>query len=284
MSFSFKTLSHLFKWKADRTKTVGSTAYDIYSTTQTTPADAAAWFIVNVMNIGGDYPGTTGGVLPCIDIGIDPRDETRMLFRADCSFDSSISVAASPLDEPTAYEYDPEIFEEAYYIDKTPTTAKLARHTNNVPFSTLPTRQASIRNIKITKNVDATNTMATYDGWQDTVNQSSVTIEGLSHAARTLLVSKVGLSKSQTQNGVAFKVLSVELKYKKATWDQKFESLGVQELVSGSLRPITNADGQPISEPWPLQSSGAKAASQSDAGYEIVLKPYDQNASFTGII
>lgn len=284
-TFSSSAKTSAWTYKEDWAKTTGSTLYLITSDTATTPAAARAWFVANVASKGSDYPGTSGGVLPCTEIEIKAwqGDETRTAFAASLSFDNTRTVTSSPLSQPTEYETDAETFEEAYYVDKQSTPA-YARHTNGLRFAELPKRQTSIRSITITKNVAAANTMATYDALQDTVNQNSVTLDGVTYPARTLFVQKIALSKSMTANGTAYKVLTTVIKANKNTWDQKFESAGVLELVSGSLKAITNADGLAVSDPWPLQSTGAKAATLATAGYEIVLKPYTQSSSLAAII
>jgi hypothetical protein len=270
-TFTVKAVSSEWDVKQERGKTTGRTVYEVYASEPVTPLAAK---IGAGITVGSDYPETTGNVLPCVDVTCRAKDQTRMVFRVEANFDSSNEFLPNPLSEPTKYDYEPEGTEETFYKDETPGTAKLARHTNGIPFTELPKRQRSIRTISIEKNVATSNTMGTYDAFQDKVNDGSVTIDGVTYAARTLFIASVGLSSVKTTNGVQYKTLKVVIKGKRDTWDQKYESIGVQELANGELKQIVDPNGNPVQQPWPLTQNGAKAATQATEGFEIVLRPY----------
>lgn len=276
-TFTSKPQSDKWSVKYDLTKTTGKTVYLIYASEPTTPITAATWFLANVAHVGSNYPSAAGW-LPCREIDVQADDQTRMLFRAECGFDNSNQTVESPLSIPTAYEYDEETYEEAYFEDEDD-TPNYAKHTNGVPFSELPKRDNSVQVITVTKNVAATGTMATYGHLRRKVNSAAVSIDGDTFPERTVRVAKLSLSKTQTLNGVDFKTLTAVIKVKEDTWDQRFESLGLVEISTEGIDwPIVDADGHPVTEPWPLDADGAAKASRSDPGQEIVLKPYVSSA------
>ena len=268
MAFTVHPVSSEWSVKKDKDKTEGRTVYRIVSDSPTNPLAAAG--ATGLPAIGDAYPGSSS--LKCVEVSCDPEGQARLSFRYEASYDDSLNLEANPLFDPVKVSYGYETGEESYYKD---VENKAATTTAGEPFSELPSRQTAVLTLDIEKNVVSSTTFLAYDGLKQTVNGSAVGIDGVSFAAGTLFVAGISLSDVQQRNGVQYRTLKATLKAKKNGWNQKYESRGLYELSGGSLKRIADGDGAPVESPYPLTSSGTKAASASTAGAEIVLKPYE---------
>ena len=257
------------QWTLDEAsdgRITGKTVWQIKASEPSTPA--AARNAAGTLQRGDSPPGDTG--FPCVSRSCKVKDDTRTLFVLECSHDSQ--GFTSPLDEAAKISVSSESYEESYFKDKS-STPKYAVHTNKRPFDELPKRDRSIKVISWEKNVAASATDATYDPLRDTVNASSLTIDGVTYAAGKVRVFDLALSevKGDGESGT-YRTISAKLKVHPDGWDQKFESRGTVD-INGKRKQVA-ADASPNDEPWPLNSSGAFTSAMSDAGAEIVLTPY----------
>jgi hypothetical protein len=74
---------------------------------------------------------------------------------------------------------------------------------------------------------------------ENVVNSDAVTIKGQSRAPRTLLLRKVEFSDEQTaeDGDDKYRILVLELAYRKSTWVHKFPSAGFNQIVERRARP-----------------------------------------------
>jgi hypothetical protein len=274
-TFTVKPVTAEWSVDVEIAKTTGTTVYLVTASEPTSPYAAIA--ATGVPSLGDVYPGspTTGFfLLKCIKRGCRPVGQTRMVFKLECEYDNTVELSPNPLTEPTKISYGDETNEESYFKDRTTPTAKLAQTTAGEPFSELPKRQRSILVINYEKNVSASTNYSAYEGLRNKINSGTVTIDGRSYAAGTLLSSAPQLSEVKTRDAYTYRTLSGTIRANEDKWDQSFESRGLFEKVSGKLKPIADADGVPVEVPWPLNADGTKKAAASDTGEEIVLKPY----------
>lgn len=280
-TYTYKDVMAEWSFKTTITKTTGTTVHHVYASEPVSPAQVDTWFRDEVFSIGWQYPNASSASVLCREILTEPQDQTRMFFKVTAQYDNVTEVLEDPLGV-IGFEYDQESREETFYEDKTPVGDDgpfYARHTNGVPFKELPKRDSDIIVITLTVNVDDEKEFADYVTFLQKVNDADLTLESVVYAPRTVRVAKITLSKvQQAPNLTNFKTLVVTYKVKRDGWDQKYESLGLTAIEDGIDWPIVDASGHPIEEPWPLNEDGTAKATRSDAGFEIVLRPYDAEA------
>lgn len=86
----------------------------------------------------------------------------------------------------------------------------------------------------------------------------------------------------ETNGGVVLRYYKVtwEFEYRPDKWILPLLSTGYQELVGGSLRPIVNDEGEPVSEPQALDKYGA-AEPHPNPPHELTFYPHKQVAFTT---
>lgn len=259
-------------------KTTATVVYQVQASEPTTLAHAAALASAPTLTggvpmRGSTLPGAAG--VPCVRRAWKFADGTRTLIIATLEYDSTVSAVENPLDAPTQVSNTTEQTEEEYFADETTPTPVRAIHTNNLPFTELPTRQRAIRVFDVVKNVPHTMTDATFAALVNKVNDATLTIDGRVCPAETVWCAAADLSAIQTMNGVQYRTLRSTLKFKDSTWTRRIESRSLWKKGStpSKLIPITDADGHPINEPWPLDADG-NALTPNNPGFVIPLRPY----------
>lgn len=272
--------------KRTRTTLTDSLQWLVLSSEPVTKLQAEAGALaagVGVVGVGGDYPGTTGSFW-CTDAEVKPDDDTRCKWLYVANFDSSNVFSANPLTADPLVSVASESVEETYYEDKA-STPKLARHTNGIPFTELPKRDVDCDVITIEKNVATSVTNAALKPLRNKTNSDSVTIDGVTYAAGKLRITSTSITATKNENGTDFRTQTIVVKENPNGWKQKFESVGFKALISSKLQPIVDpATNQPVTNPWPLTSAGAAAATQATKGYEIELQPYAETTMSGTII
>ena len=277
------------EWTSEtsREKRSGTTVYLAFASEPSTPA-AAELAGGGIASIGTNYPGVVlPAYYPCVSRSAVAVNQTRMVFKVTCEFDSSqTGLDENPLNAPVKVSYDPESAEESYFKDTQTPTPKRAIMTSGEPFAELPVRDTGLLTITLEKNVAATTNYLTYEAFiKPKVNSGTVTIDGRGYAAGTLKTSAPKLSDVKELNGIKYRTLTTTLKANEAGWDQKFESRGLYAIEAGTLKRVmvTNAEGQeePSEVAMPLDEAGYEVP-PTTPGFEIVLKPYTA-AAFTAI-
>lgn len=272
------------KWQVttERSKKVGTTVYIVFDR-EGTVSPAQAEVAAGVPSIGDPYPDSSGN-FPCVKRTAVCTDEARQVCEVTCDYDSTQEVVADVLATPTRIEYSYEISAETYFKDRRSPNPYYAQYTNLLPFDQLPQRDGSTRVITITKVVASTTTLATYSDFDEVfTNSGSVTIDGVTYAAGTLKGTPPVLSAVQEQDGTLYRQLVTTLRYRKAGWNDKYESRGVFELAGGVLSRIADDDGVPVESTWPLNADGSKKSNPATPGAEIDLQPYP-SVSITSLL
>lgn len=182
----------------------------------------------------------------------------------------SVETIENPLARPTDYSYEDESVTEPYFRD---TDDAPVVNSAGDDFQDLPERERVVGNITITRNV-ATFNDATAQGYRDKINNADKTINGVTYLARVLRIRSWTATGPHEENDVTFWTETIKIGKRVDTWDDFFEDRGLNELEGGQPKPITDADGQAIQLPYPLDGSGAKKANATDAPAIITRKPY----------
>ena len=225
-----------------------------------------------IPSIGDAWDGT---LTTCLVIGRSVKhggDDDPLYYEVTIEYSSEQTgqEIENPLSRPTQYSYDDNIVQEPYFRD---TDDLPVTNSAGDDFAALPSRGASEGVIVVTRNVSSFNDL-TAESYRNTINSANKTINGVTYTARTLLIAGWSATGPHLENGVTFWTETIRIAKRAATWDDKFEDRGLNELSSGKPKPILDAKNQPITAPYPLNGSGAKRVNVTDAPAVITRKPY----------
>lgn len=108
------------------------------------------------------------------------------------------------------------------------------------------------------------------------VNSAAFSIDGVSFGIRQLRLS-VSSADKEYEGAATYYRVTYRFDVNSDTWDLKPASYGYYEWDSGTskMKPIVDAEGNPVSVPWPLDSSGVKIANPVTTSAAIMnFKPY----------
>lgn len=195
----------------------------------------------------------------------------------------SSDTTTPPLLRPLEFRGQPQSRTEAYDVDAAGNKCAM---TNGVYMEPLPQRDASDNVIVIEGNF-ATNDVAADDAIKHTINSTSVVVDGVTYAAKTLLLGPIAWRKTrEVINGVTYTYYrkTFELKVAAGGWDAvPVESRGYVDVNHQEI--WTDGEGHstaphpsgevawPVKEPWPLDDMGYAVTTLS-AGHTIELQPY----------
>jgi len=195
--------------------------------------------------------------------------------------DAEERQAANPLDRPVRITWDSENAQEFTTKDK---DDKPMLNSAGDPLE--PVEKDDIRwIISLTKN------FGSLPAWilstVNKVNESAITVSGLSLAARTTKVQRLHISEQQVDNDIPYYEVTVELAYKGSTWDVKRLDEGFN-VSSGDGRVSATdkikiqieddaGEFQDATEAIPLDGAGAVLASPTpDNAVYLTKKIYEE--------
>ncbi len=187
--------------------------------------------------------------------------------------DSDQVTIENPLARPTIYSYEDSLIQEPYFRDETTPNALPAVNSAGDDFTDLPLRDRSEGVIVITRNVASFSDTAA-EIYRNTVNSSSVSINGISYSAGTLRIIGWSANGPNEENGVTFDTETIRIAKRSAGWDDIYEDRGLHKLDSGKRVPILDGNNLAITVPYPLDGSGGAKTNPTDTPATITLKPY----------
>lgn len=194
--------------------------------------------------------------------------------------DAALEAAAAVITESDE-EYEEEYVED---VDDPPVPV---RNSAGEPFDRGPTRLAGVVVYTIQKYVDAT-TRNLIRAAKRTNNPDAVTINGLSHAANTLLLASATFD--DVPGSIAVWKATYKIKYRPGPygngWVDYVLNVGYSEMIDGERIDITQKDASdadvPVPKPWPLNGIGTKKATADADIDRLAFYPYPDGV-WTGI-
>lgn len=181
----------------------------------------------------------------------------------------------NPLDEPDSISWTWQEVTETYALDRSSPDPLPVVTSAGQPFRELPQREGFRLVANIRRNVASFDFSAALS-YQNAINSDTFTVDGVSVGVRQAKLNVVGVSEVKKKNGVSYRELTIQLKFR-GDWRDSFADRGTKQLVSGDLVPILAGDPpQPIDDDWPLDGSGAAKASSTDTPAVLTFKPYDE--------
>jgi hypothetical protein len=231
-----------------------------------------------------------GNVAALTSIDVDLHGNGDRQFEVLCEFDTTTGLSQdNPLDAPWGYNYTYQESTENYFIDRsdpngdTGTTNKPVVNSAGDAFQQFMTRENGMLAITITRNVSSYSPAA-LDVYKHTVNMAAVTIDGTQYAIGTLKLSPITATKNtvtlQDMTVVTYYAETLTLKARHEGWNQTVLDVGFNTLVGSKanntqkLQPIMDANGNPITKPWPLDGTGNAKPNATDTPANLTFSPY----------
>lgn len=192
------------------------------------------------------------------------------------------SFEPDPLDRPDEISGDFTTELRPFFQDLTSPTPKQVLASTGEPFDDLPQRYAGIFRFRVTGNRPTTTDVALWASYLGptaaSYNNSSVTIKGITFAAKSLLLLGAKFSEAK-ENHYEYQRWEWDLGVNVDTSDGweilKIDDRGYTFYDAGYYKPIVVGE-PPEKTPtsWPLDGSGGKKPNASDAPASLEFKPY----------
>lgn len=229
--------------------------------------------------VGDVHPSDAGSY--CVDVEIKRMSEgsaAPFIYEAACQYSSEtrlITVATSPLLRPWKYSGTTGSDTEDFLEDKTTPTPLQVVNSAWEPFDTLPQRLAKGMSVTVTRN-QGTSPAALLDVYDKTSNSGSVTIDGYSYPAKSLLMESINWEKV-TEDGTDYYTVTFSMKVRNGDWHMRVADRGYSQLDGSSQRlPIIDGTGAVVTKPWPLDGTGLKLPNADDDPAVLDFLPYSE--------
>jgi hypothetical protein len=176
----------------------------------------------------------------------------------------------NPLLRPALYEWD-AILSQKIAVKNLIATASYAQDaaiTNSAGFlfDPPPMIDDARRVLRVTRNEWPFNEQS-YAAFDNAVNL----YPWRGYAARTWKSLPIKATGPQRENGVDFWQVRYEFHYNKRTWDTVTLDAGFVEKVSSDFKQILDKNGDPVTQPWPLNGAGGKLTDPSSQASQKYL-------------
>jgi hypothetical protein len=242
--------------------------------------------------VAGDvFIDVAGNVAALTSIDVDLHGNGDRQFEVLCEFDTTVGGDNddNPLDQPWGYNYTYQESTENYFIDRsdpngdTGTANKPVVNSAGDAFQQFMTRENGMLVITLTRNVSSYSP-ANLDQYKHTVNMAPVTIDGTSYATGTLKLSPITATKNtvtlKNLTTVTYYAETLTFKARHEGWNQTVLDVGFHTLVgtksnnTQSIQPIVDANGTPVTTPWPLDGTGHAKPNSTDTPANLTFSPY----------
>lgn len=214
-----------------------------------------------------------------LDINLDRVDGRR--FDVEVQYDSSVEKVErpeNPLDRPARIAFTS--VKERVAADKDRDGKPLVNTAGDLLTGIEKNRR--LWRISIQKNVPAVPRWILDAG--DVVNEDAVRLRGVEFPPETLVVDDISIPEPSIENKVEFIPLVLVLLYNKRTWVETALNFGLREkaVLRDSNTGKTYEDlvpvminGQPTSEPVPLDEDGRAYRELNELGIEVISREVD---------
>lgn len=181
-------------------------------------------------------------------------------------YSSEREITENPLSEPAAITWTSEQFQKRAVIDR---DGNGIVNSAGDPFDPPLMMDDSRRVVTISKN------LAVVPSWiltyQDAVNSSSFTVDGITIGAGYAKVQSVTVGEKQKRNGTAFRVVTLVIHLQKTGWALTHEDVGFRETnYAGEMVNILNdGDSERPTAPVALDGAGMHQANPTAATIEV---------------
>lgn len=228
-----------------------------------------------VPSYGDPHPQDSTATARSIDAA--PIGDARDVFQVVVEYSNDGEFTApqvNPLDRAPEIDYSSDEATEDYFLDASDDSRAVV-NSSGEPFENSLTRERGGMVITVVRN-EANHDAVAADAFSNTCNSDPVLLDGTTYAPGTLKLSPIRATKvTETFNGseVVYYRRTFVLKARAEGWDDSALDVGLNELRSGQLVPITDAAGLPVRRPYPLESGAAKPE-PTDPADVLSFRPY----------
>jgi len=189
----------------------------------------------------------------------------KWVFQVELTYETVVgsgSLDPNPLTRPAEISVGGETITADTFLDR---NGKPIVNSAGDPFETFLQKEDGDLTIEITRNESSFDVVRAAQ-YKHAINDSSITIIGVSFSARQLKMGIINAQKIK-ENGTTYWKVRYPLKARFDGFRVKVADMGYNQLIAGTpkKRDQILANGLPVDRPWPLDGAGAKKPNPDDA-------------------
>lgn len=188
----------------------------------------------------------------CVSLDVD-NDNPWKGWTVTATYDSTFELNINPIFEPAQISWDFEQYERVAMVDRSGDA--ICNSAGDFYVDPPAMRDDSRPVVSVSKNLAAVPSyVLTY---QDAVNSSAFTLDGLAIAAGLAKCNRVSISTQQERNGFQFRTVTFDIHLQRDGWALSLLDYGYRAKSGSDRNLITNTDGTEPKNPVLLDGSGA---------------------------
>ncbi len=192
---------------------------------------------------------------------VRPRNESfsKLVWIVTAGYSTEREISENPLNDPAEIDWNTAFYTRiATYQRAGPNAGNAIVNAAYDPFDPAVEADDSRWGANVKKNVPGVPAWMGYYGRDGgAVNSDAFQLDGYAIGIRMAKISGITISGWQERNGIAYKVLTMRIDLDAGTWITQILNDGMRTRAGTKCK---DADGQPVTEPALLLSSGAQAA------------------------
>jgi hypothetical protein len=215
------------------------------------------------------YPWNTYAY--CDEVSPVQDDRSKNIWIVTVRYTTKREYASNPLSDPAEIEWASAQFQRVASKDK---DGNAIVNSAGDPYDPPPMRDDSRWVVTVRKN------LAAVPSWlltfQDAVNSSGFTLDGLAVGTRLAKMQGIRIGKWQHRNSQPYRVLTMVIHLAKDNWDLKVQDVGFRRKDGADRVPILKNGIKPTA-PVPLNGSGDVLADPTPATVKFnIYEVYDE--------
>ena len=238
----------------------------IWRVITTSPYDNAAIILRDsrFKIVGATYPGD--GLAFARSVRPRQSGRTKLVWLVTATYSTERKIVVNPLMDPADITWSTDSRTKAFYKDK---DGKAILNAAGFYFDP-PVEDDDSRWIAtVKKNVDGAPSW--FIGSRNAINDRIFYLDGWKLGKWWAKMMGITIGSWQERNDIAYRVLTMRIAVDEDSWIKETLNDGFYELKTPGADPthILDADGDPVTSPWPLDEAG-----------KMIAKPTPDNATF----
>lgn len=246
------TVTNLGVYNRSASNQLGIRTYtEVYKveTTQKTEGSYAVGSAFGIPAIADQHPDDSAAY--CISIDPDNTNPWKG-WEVTCTYSTERIIGANPLNDEILLQWTSEIYQEPVFTDVDGNA--ILNSAGDYFIDPAQMRDSAHLIVKIMANVNAVPSWVL--SYQNAVNNSAITIGGLSIAERLAKVQSINISSVKRRNAFLYYEFEYEVHLHRDGWRSRPLDAGFRQLVGGELIQIRDNNGDEVTTPVPLNGSG----------------------------
>jgi hypothetical protein len=192
-------------------------------------------------------------------------------WEVQCDYSNRI---VTPLEAPILYEWDFSEASQSYFFD---TADSPVVNSAGQPFDSIPERETGSITCNITVNVASDFDVSIFLSFREQINDASFVVDGVTIDTDQAKFSGASVSAQTLSDSIWFRTCKLTFKFR-LSWNDVFADMGYYQYSAtgtGDLVSITvGTPPQPTQKAYPLNGSGAAAATADTVPATLTFYPY----------